>query len=385
MAKRGQGEGSISKRPNGTWYARITLGRDENGKQKRKSFYGKTRKEVQEQMTEALNDVNKGAYIEPSNVTLNEWLDFWLEEYKRPNVQPKTYLGAASEARLHIRPQLGECKLQDLRPEQLQKFINGFVGEGYKESSIDRLRVLLKSALQQAADNDLIRKNPMTTVKTPKSTKISKKRTLTLDEQKKFIEAAQYHKSGDICILILLTGLRVGEAKALTWSDIDFEGKLLTVTKNVQYVKNLETGKYEHVIYPPKTEAGTRIVPLIPQAVQLLLEKLENQRKFFKFLNIPHDESTLIFPSPYTGTYYLSPSINNAVQAICKTIGVSDISTHCLRHTFATQCYESGIDLKIIQEILGHSSINMTADIYTHVSQSIISTAIQKLSNAIDE
>ena len=100
MAKRGQGEGTISKRPNGTWWARISLGRDENGKQKRKAFYGRTRKEVQEKLTEALNDINNDDYIEPSSITVSQWIDIWLKEYRKNALKPGTYkLNYRSEER----------------------------------------------------------------------------------------------------------------------------------------------------------------------------------------------------------------------------------------------------------------------------------------------
>ena len=122
MAKRGQGEGSISKRPDGTWWARITVGKTPDGKQKRKAFYGKTRKEVQEKLTAALNDINNNTYIEPSKITVEQWMYIWLRDYKKNSVKPKTYAAYEAHIRNHIAPDLGGYKLASLRNDMVQRF-----------------------------------------------------------------------------------------------------------------------------------------------------------------------------------------------------------------------------------------------------------------------
>ena len=129
MAKRGQGEGSISKRPDGTWWARITVGKTPDGKQKRKAFYGKTRKEVQEKLTAALNDINNNTYIEPSKMTLASWMDIWLKEYKS-TVKPSTFIMRHSANQKYISMILGQYKLKDLRRDHIQTFVNDLSGMG---------------------------------------------------------------------------------------------------------------------------------------------------------------------------------------------------------------------------------------------------------------
>lgn len=136
MAKRGQGEGTISKREDGTWWARISLGVDENGKRKRKAFYGKTRKEVQEKLTTALNDVNNDSYVEPSKMTVSQWMDIWLKEYNKPCVKPSSYLRHHSITENHIKPMLGNYKIKDLRNDTVQKFINELNGKGLAPSGL---------------------------------------------------------------------------------------------------------------------------------------------------------------------------------------------------------------------------------------------------------
>lgn len=128
--KRGNGEGTISKRENGTWCARITIGRDSNGKQKRKAFYGKTRKEVQEKMTAALNEINNGTYAEPTQLTLAEWLNIWLSEYALNSIKQSTRVSYDTFINKHINPIIGNIKLQKLRPDIIQKFYNDKLENG---------------------------------------------------------------------------------------------------------------------------------------------------------------------------------------------------------------------------------------------------------------
>ena len=186
MAKRGQGEGSISKRPDGTWWARITVGKTPDGKQKRKAFYGKTRKEVQEKLTAALNDINNNTYIEPSKMTVEQWMYIWLRDYKKASVKPKTYAAYEAHVRNHIAPDLGNYTLATLRNDMVQRFVNGLADKGLKSLTIERIVGTLKTALIQAVDNDLIAKSPATRIKMPLKQERTP-RVLTVEEQNIFM------------------------------------------------------------------------------------------------------------------------------------------------------------------------------------------------------
>ena len=202
MAKRGQGEGTISKRPDGTWWARITVGKTPEGKQKRKAFYGKTRKEVQEKLTAALNDINNNTYIEPSKMTVEQWMYLWLQEYKKNSVKPQTYAAYEAHVRNHIAPDLGSYSLSSLRNDMVQRFVNGLVNKGLKSITIERIVGVLKAALEQAVNNELIIKSPAAHVKMPLKQDRTP-RVLTVQEQKRLISAAKNHRNGEIFILIL--------------------------------------------------------------------------------------------------------------------------------------------------------------------------------------
>ena len=384
MAKRGQGEGSISKRPDGTWWARITVGKTPDGKQKRKAFYGKTRKEVQEKLTAALNDINNNTYIEPSKMTVEQWMYIWLRDYKKASVKPKTYAAYEAHARNHIIPHLGNYTLASLRNDMVQRFVNSLTDKGLKTITIERIVGTLKTSLMQAVDNDLIAKNPASRIKMPLKQERSP-RVLTVAEQERFISACKGHRNGEIFILILGTGLRIGEALALTWDDIDFESRILSVNRTqIEYCEHVN-GKtiYNRSYSTPKTRAGNRTIPLIPALIDLLLDiQKQRRQEKTKFKNAYHDNGLLF--CNYYGISLNYSAISDKMHDICKEADLDGVHPHTLRHTFATRGLENGIDLKIMQELLGHSSIKMTADLYTHVLPETKKISMMKLADTIN-
>ena len=383
MAKRGQGEGSISKRPDGTWWARITVGKTPDGKQKRKAFYGKTRKEVQEKLTAALNDINNNTYIEPSKMTVEQWMYIWLKDYKKPSVKPKTYAAYEAHVRNHIVPELGSYTLSVLRNDMIQRFVNNLAEKKLKSLTIERIVGTLKAALIQAVDNGLIIKSPAARIKMPLQQERTP-RVLTVHEQEIFIEAAKKHRNGEIFVLILGTGLRIGEALALTWDDIDFDNCILSVNRTqIEYCEHINGETIYHRTYnSPKTKNSKRKIPLIPALIKMLLTLKtlrEEEKKKFKDA---YQDNGLIFCN-YYGVSLNYTAIAKKMNSICKDTGLEGVHPHTLRHTFATRGLENGIELKIMQELLGHSSIKMTADLYTHVLIETKQNSIMKLADTI--
>jgi len=377
MAKRGQGEGTISKREDGTYCGRLTVGCNENGKQKRKAFYGKTKREVQEKMNVAKAELDKGAYIEPSRMTLSDWFDIWLEEYKKRTVRPVTYNNMFVNINRYIRPALGKVKLKDLRVEIVQNFVNSLDDRGLSEKSITMFISYLKGALEQAVKNDIMPKNVASGVLIPKN-KGRNLRVLSAEEQDKFIEAAKKMPYGDMFILILATGLRIGEASALTWDDIDLDDGMLRVNKTVtkDYSYETDSPKSSMVFGPPKTKSSKREIPLLPSVAEMLMKR-KNERI--------HIESNLVFHSMATGGFLPHRSSSNYFNDIIKASGIdrNGAHIHTLRHSFATRGLENGIELVVMQKLLGHSSIKMTADIYTHVLPDKKKDSIMKLADVI--
>ena len=375
MAKRGQGEGSIGKRPDGTYWARITTGYDDEGKQVRKAFYGKTRKEVQEKLTAALNEMNKGTYINPSKITVGEWLDEWLEVYKKRNIKFNTYRIYKGGIELHTKPYLGNIKLNKLKREDIQKFLNYLVDKDFSNKYIKTIIMPLQSALEQAVINEYIYKNVSLKINIPqKDTYV--RDILTIEEQTEFIKAAKYNEYGDLFILILSTGLRIGEAVALTWDDIDFDKKTLNINKTAIMRKNSKTD-INNSTNSPKTKSSIRTIPLNDDLIKLFKKKQTNSER---------NTNNLLFTGRRNKKAYLGRrTISYYLNLLLKYANINkNITCHSLRHTFATRGLEAGVDMKIMQEFMGHSSIKMTSDLYTHVLPDKKKEAIEKLQNVID-
>lgn len=378
---RGKGEGSITE-SNGMYQARITIGYDENGKQKRQAKYFKTKREAKEWLTEVKSAQDKGVYIEPNKMTLSEWIDIWLTEYKKRTVKPTTYSKLYQVLDRHVKPTLGNCKLKDLRVEMVQKLINELYDQGLSIGMIKRIVYsALFGALQQAVDNGLIIKNVSAKVIFPKEQK-KEMRVLSREEQAKFEAVAKNTLIGRAYLLALYTGLRIGELLALTWDDVNFDDGMLSVNKTlIEYrapnADDTGTGyKVIREVGTPKTESSIRDIPLIPYVLDMLKREKENAMP---------NEKNLMFPNT-NGSYMLFQTARNRFRIILKEADISDakeLHPHSLRHSFATLGLEQGIELKVMQELLGHSTISMTADLYTHVLPDKKKSSIMKLSDTI--
>lgn len=383
---RGQNEGSIRQRKDGIWEARYTIGRDSQGKQLRKSIYGKSRSEVAKKLTKALNDLNSGVYVEPSKITVASWLDTWLEEYKKPTVKPKTYESYEVLVRKHIKPSIGSILLKDLRAEQVQKLYNEKAKE-YSPRQAEVIHVVLHSALEQAIKNDLIIKNVTNATTRPKKAK-KEPRVLTPEEQESLIKAMKGDRLEAAFILALFTGLRRGEILGLKWKDINFKDKTLRVMRTLCRVKDYDTSdvaksKTKLEFNTPKTDKSKRIVPLLDGVIAALKAHKKKQAAEKLRLGEGYRDQDLVFCNEFGDP--LDPRrLKESLDAIVEKAGLKKVNIHALRHTFATRGLENGIELKVMQELLGHSTITMTADIYSHVLPEKKREAINKLQKVFD-
>lgn len=407
MAVRGQGEGSISRRPDGTWWARLTVGKDENGKQKRKAFYGKTRREVQEKLNATLTEINQGIYIEPSNISLEDWILTWMNDYKKNALKPTSYSAYTGWVNKYIIPHLGRYPLKDIRPDMVQSFVTKLVKEELAYGSIATIIQLLTGCLKQAEKNELIRCNPAINVILPPPSK-KKREALTKEEQKAFMAEAEQSYHGDVFLLILSTGLRLGEAMALKWEDIDFEKSILHVRRTQVKYFDYERTESKIVITTgvPKTKCSQRAIPLTSTVLDML-KGIHNRHincggdwtvaadrhgpssrgqstQFKPKQRNPEGEAEgFVFCSIYGEMLKHDTLLSNFRSILHRCEIQKPYTPHCLRHTFATRGLESGIPLKVMQELLGHTSIKMTADLYTHVLPDTKRDAIMRLEDTI--
>lgn len=245
--------------------------------------------------------------------------------------------------------------------------INDMYADGISRRTTELTKVILHGAFKQAVKNKLMYENVAENVVLPKKER-KEIRVLNADEQIKLSEALKDDYIGRALLFGLYTGLRRGEILALTWDDFDEENKTVSVNKTLSRVNTYnETGnKTKLVVTSPKTEKSRRIVPLINKAYDLLLRHRQLQDRHKNIIEESYDDNNIIFASDM-GTYIDPGNLNRKLDKVIKKLGMEHFGPHALRHSFATRGLEAEVPLKAMQEILGHSSITVTGDIYTHV------------------
>lgn len=370
MARREKGEGSISQRKDGTWTARITLGFDNDGKRQVKAFYGKTEKEVKKKLKEFQTEMIKYDNVQVDKLTVSELIEDWLK-IKRHEVRPSSYDRIERTVNNIILPELGYMQATSLTPVDVQNFLIGLAEKGLSYSSIKKAYENLKAPFAIAVLRDQIRKNPCETVKIPKNTIESEGKVEFYDEEQVALisqAAVERYKTGELIydhgrglIILLNTGMRIGELLALKWKNVDFDKKLIHIveTRGVVINRNRKDGdnKYIEVDRPTKTKAGTRIIPMNQKTEECLLYfKSLNYKSPYVMANGDEKDSVI----PYK-------NLQKALKHILEKTGINYGSLHALRHTFATRLFKRGVEVKVVSELLGHSSVKVTYDIYIHV------------------
>lgn len=353
MGKRGNHEGSVFKRPNGTWGGAIQV----SGV--RRYFYGKTRKEVQDKLL-ALQQETRTGMIRPKDApkTVEEFLRFWLSDVV--TVQPKTWEHYDLCIR-RVLPYIGKLKLSAVGPGELVAVWARLKEKGLANRTIKHCHDVLHNALEVAVEWRYLPYNPVTAAKSPRVER-KEMRTLTSAQVRTLFEVTKHDRWHALWVMLVTTGVRLGEVTALRWSDVDLQRGRIVIQRTLQRqrVRGL-------VIKEPKSDHSVRSVHLTPAAVAALKEYrswLLEQRAAAGEMWQDYD---LVFPSLTGGP--VDPSrVNQAFHTALHKAGLPRLRPHDLRHTAATLLLEAGIHPKVVQEMLGHSSITLTLDTYSHVT-----------------
>jgi len=369
MARRGSHEGNIRKRTDGRWEARLRL----PGNQ-RKHLYGTTRTEVVKQLQTFQRQLEQGTPAVADKLTVSRYLHDWLEGCRPPALEYSTWKGYEQYVRLHLIPAFGTTKLVQLTPQQLQKLYTDKLAQGKSTTTVRHIHACLHRALEDALRFGLVQRNVADLVKAPQMAK-HPMQVFTPEQARKFLEVAKGNRLEAFYVLALNTGMRLGELLGLKWRDVDLEAG------TVQIQTSLKKAVSGHALGKTKTTGSRRKVMLTPTAIAAL--RAHRARQLEERLQSPAwYDYDLVFTNSIGNTLCPTNVYRRGFKPLLRQAGLPMIRLHDTRHTAATLLLLSGIHPKVVSEMLGHSSINITLNLYSHVlpdMQASAASAMERL------
>jgi integrase len=370
VARRGFGEGSIYPRTDGRWisYLHMPDGR-------KKFFSGRTREIVKERLAEAQRQANAGRLVMGPDQTVAQYLERWLEDGVRNSVRPKTYENYDLCVR-RLLPELGRVRLRALTPEHIQHALGHLIHRGLAARTVRQVHMVLRCSLKQGVLWRLIPGNPSDAVKAPRAER-KEMRTLSEEQVRSLLAATAGTRHHSLWIFLVTTGVRLGEALALKWTDIDMIEGNATIRRALQRQRGVGM-----VFVEPKSSRGRRTVPFPPETLATLAaQRLDLNRERSRAGRLWH-ENDLVFPSPEgrpRDPAYLSYTFHRGLERA----GLPRLRIHDLRHTAATHLLTKHVHPKVVQELLGHSTIAITLDTYSHVMPALAKEASTYMSSLL--
>ena len=370
MARRGVQEGSVYRRADGRWVAVLHVGYS-GGKRQRKSFYGATRQEVASRLAGAVRDRQLGKSPVPEREKLGDFLNRWLEDTARRSIRVSTYAIYEVSLRKHIIPAIGHLKLARLSADDLDGLYSRLLSGGLSPKTVRMIHAVLHRALSHAQRRGAIAVNPAS-VAAPPSAPRREFRTLAPDEAALLLKAALSDRLYGVYLLALTCGLRQGEILGLRWADVDPNRAVLHVRQQVYRMAG------EWVFSEPKTAAGRRTVSLSGSAVEALRERRLAQNKE-RLRAETWEDLDLVFSNRRGNPIDKANLLRGSFWPLLERAGLPHMRFHDLRHSCASLLLAEGVHPKVVQEMLGHSSISVTLDIYSHVLPSMQADAAEKM------
>lgn len=364
--RRGNHEGSFRQRKNGTWEGRVPLPSGGH-----RSFYGKTKADVQRKTQDALKQQADGIALPAKQTRLAAYLDDWLANVIARTTAPRTHASYAELVKNHITPSLGKLALERVDPPAIRRFLNTKSDEGLSPRTVQYLRSVLRSALAQAERDGLVARNAARLVKPPKVTQ-RKTEGLSAEQARAVLAAFDGHDLQSVVLTLLTLGLRRGEALGLHWRDVDLDGR--TVHVRGQYI--LIAGEWQY--HELKTDKSRRTLMLPPFLVDELRRHRAQQAEHRLRLGPTWKDHDLVFPSAY-GTPMEGTNLLHRFHRQLAATGLPRMRLHDLRHGAASLLLAKGATLREIMDFLGHSQISLTANLYTHLSDELRNAAADRM------
>jgi integrase len=351
----------------GSYLIRVSMGKDSETKKYRQ--YTETVKTTskplaEKRLREVLIELDKGIFIRPTKLTLGEYLSQWLTDYCEPNLSERAVEAYRYNIDAYICPKLGHIPLKSLQPAQIQRLYSDLLKKGHRRTA-KYCHQTLHRALRIAFKQGIVSRNVTDACEVPKL-EDKEARFLNESEAVKFLEAARQTPYSSMAYLFLTAGLRRSELLALRWSDINLEDGRLSVTRSLHQL-GLGDNKGKFIFKSPKSKKSLRIIPLPSSTVQVMKEEYQAQLETKKALGMDVTPDDLVFSHLIDGSPLRPDSVSHAFARIAKGAGLSEAHLHTLRHSYGSVLIKQGIHLKVIQELMGHSSVKVTGDIYSHI------------------
>jgi integrase len=370
VTRRANGEGTIWKKPDGRWcgavYAQTT-----KGTRKRVYVYGKTRTEAREKLTALQRDLDRGVRVPAENWTVEAYLKHWLDAVVKPHKAPKTYQGYELVVRRHILPTLGRKRLKSLSVPDVRNFVERLQEQGMGTRGIQQAHAVLRNALQSAMRDELVVRNvaKLVQVKTPR---YEVGRGLSVEQSRTLLRHSKSDRLHALYVLAVYLGLRRGELLGMRWSNVDLDQEFVQVTHTLQRVDG------ELRFQPPKTRTSRRTVPLPAPCIEALRAHKVSQDKERLLAGPKWCDEGMVF-STTIGTPIEPDNLSRSWYVVRKVLGEPPPRFHDMRHTCVSLLLAEGAPPHVVQQIVGHSAIDVTMTIYAHASLDEKRTALQRL------
>lgn len=362
MSKNANGEGTVYQRKDGRWTAATYVLRPDGGRQRRQ-VYGSTRAEVASRLRDLITLTERGIPAAGAATTVAEYSAHWLEHVAKRSLRPSTVSNYSWMLRKYVIPAVGSRRLDRLTPAHVRKLHADVAAAGVSARTQQLAHAVLRSMLSEAVREELVGRNVASLVKSPRP----EKREVTpwsIEELDLFRIAAAGHRLETLFLLAYSLGLRRGELLGLRWEDLDLDGRMLHVRQTLQRL-GAGTGR---VLGPPKTGRSRRSIPL-PASVATALLELRPARI---------GDSGLVFTTA-AGTPLEPSNLRRDFDSLIERAGVRRIRFHDLRHTCASLLFAQGVPPRVVMDVLGHSTLAVTTDIYAHVMPSTLIDAASSM------
>jgi integrase len=372
---RGDGQGSVFQLKTGQWRAQLPY-RKADGRRAFRTRAFPTKREAQDWLTKELYDRSAGTAIAPDKQTVGEFLDKWLKAQER-QWSPKTARTYSDLVALHLKPELGHISIQKLDTPTVQFFLNR-KAEALAPKTVKHLRDTLRAALNVAIEWQLISKNAASKARGPKDREPSL-RVLSREEARQFLNSLHGHRDGPMFRLMLSLGLRKGEMLGLMLSDLALDAE----TPSVHIRRTLQAVGGKIVVGPPKSRSSVRRLPLSPAMAAVLRVHLQNRARLKAKNAECWQETEHVFVTSH-GTPIYPRNVNRKLAATLKIAGIPHLRVHDLRHSAATFAVADSVPGIYVQEMLGHSNISTTMNVYAKVMSATLEHATSTLERILE-